>query len=500
MARTRDDPGRMLRDYGTPKRSAFRIDEKDMIADEQTRVLTRFHEATARLESLIDGTPSPADASRDAVQERATYRMGRLRRFLALLGNPHRGYPIVHVGGTSGKGSTSTLIASILVSAGYRTGLHTSPYLQTPAEKLQINGALVAPEVYVDLCDTVFAAHERWLAAGEEPITYGEAWFALTALFFRESHVDVAVLEVGAGGRFDLTNIIEPIVSVITSVGIDHTATLGSSIAEIAWHKAGIVKPGVPAVTSVSNPEALAIVAAEAASRQAPLTIVDPALAATDVRTDFQGTSWTDRRTGFRFHTALRGAFQARNGAAATAVIEALRGLGHHVSDEAVERGLQSARIPGRVEMIEDSRMVMLDGAHNVEKMGALAGDIPRLLPVGSGGQRIAVLGVLEAKQAVSMVRSLVPVMDVLVATAPRVTAKEARDASAIAAIAAEADFHGPVWIEPEPRTAIDRALDLAGAHAASAVVVTGSLYLIGNVRERWYAEDDIVLARSPWP
>lgn len=471
-----------------------------MIAEEQTRVLTRFHEATARLESLIDGTPSPADASHEAVQARATYRMGRLRRFLELLENPHQGYPIIHVGGTSGKGSTSTLIASILASAGYTTGLHTSPYLQTPAEKLQINGALVAPEVYVELSDTVLAAHERWLAADEEPITYGEAWFALTALFFRESGVDLAVLEVGAGGRFDLTNIVEPTVSVITSVGIDHTSTLGSTIAEIAWHKAGIVKSGVPAVTTVSNPEALPIIVAEATSRQAPLTIIDPDVAATAVSTDFQGTSWTDRRTGVRFHTALRGAFQARNGAAAVAVVEALRGLGHHVSDEAVERGLQSARIPGRVEMIEVSSMVMLDGAHNVEKMAALAADIPRLLPVDGAGQRIAVLGMLEAKQAVPMVRSLVPVMDVLVATSPRVTAKEARDATAIAEIAAEAGFHGPVWIEPEPRAAIDRALTLAEANDGSAVVVTGSLYLIGNVRERWYAEDDIVLARSPWP
>src|SRR5665648_325795 len=117
-------------------------------------------------------------------------RMGRLRRFLAFLDNPHQGYPIIHVGGTSGKGSTSTLIASILTSAGFSTGLHTSPYLQTPAEKLQIDGLLVHPETYVALCDTIFAAHGRWLDAGEEPVTYGEAWFALTALFFRESRVD----------------------------------------------------------------------------------------------------------------------------------------------------------------------------------------------------------------------------------------------------------------------------------------------------------------------
>jgi len=471
-----------------------------MISESRTSVLTRFHEATARLESLIEGTPSPVDASREAVQERATYRMGRLRRFLELLGNPHQGYPIIHVGGTSGKGSTSTLIASILTSAGFSTGLHTSPYLQTPAEKLQINGQLVAAEMYVALCDTVFTAHDRWLRAGEEPITYGEAWFALTALFFRESHVDLAVLEVGAGGRFDLTNIVDPVVSVITSVGIDHTSTLGSTIAEIAWHKVGIVKPAVPVVTSVANREALSIVADEASARRAPLTIVNPKSAATGVSTDFQGTSWVDERSGSRYHTALRGAFQARNGATAVAVIETLRQLGFHVSDEAVERGLQGARIPGRVEMIDGPYLVMLDGAHNVDKVAALAADIPHLLPVPEGGQRIAVLGVLEAKQAAPMIGGLVPVMDVLVATSPKVTAKEAKDASDIASIATAAGFHGPIWIEPDPRDAIARAIILAGSADGGSVFVTGSLYLIGNVREHWFAEDDIVMARSPWP
>ncbi|MEJ7900915.1 MAG: cyanophycin synthetase [Thermomicrobiales bacterium] len=220
----------------------------------------------------------------------------------------------------------------------------------------------------------------------------------------------------------------------------------------------------------------------------------------TGVSTDFQGTRWVDERSGARYHTSLRGAFQARNGATAVAVIETLRELGFHISDEAVERGLQGARIPGRVEMIDDACLVMLDGAHNVDKVAALAADIPHLLPVPGGGQRIAVLGVLEAKQAAPMIGNLVPVMDVLVATSPKVTAKEARDAADIANIATEAGFHGPIWIEPNPRGAIARAIALADGHDRSAVFVTGSLYLIGNVREHWFAEDDIVMARSPWP
>lgn len=471
-----------------------------MIADRRTSLLERFHAATHRLDALIDGTPTPGDTSRQAIQARATHRMDRLRRFLAILGNPHQGYPIIHIGGTSGKGSTSTMIASILASAGYETGLHTSPYLQTPAEKLQLNGELIAPETYVALCHTIFHAHDQWLESGEEPLTYGEAWFALTALFFRESRVELAVLEVGAGGRFDLTNIVDPVLSVITSVGIDHTQTLGETIPEIAWHKAGIIKPGVPAVSAVAHPEASAIIAGEASAVGADLVELDLGTTVTKVATGIDGTDWTDGRSGKRHRTALRGAFQARNGATATAAIDALRRRRFAIPDAAVDQGLETARIPGRVEIIDDGSHVLLDGAHNMDKVSALAADLPLLLPVPPGRSRIGVLGVLEAKQAAAMIAALVPVMDMLVATSPRITAKDARAAGEIAGIAAVHGFHGPVWIEPEPRAAIDRAVALANREPGDAVFVTGSLYLVGNVRERWYAADDIVIARSPWP
>ena len=467
---------------------------------DESSPIARYHEATSRLEALIEATPTPTDSSREAVRERAAFRMGRLRRFLALLGNPHEGYPIVHVGGTSGKGSTSTAIAAILTAAGLNTGLHTSPYLQTPVEKLQINGQYIDVEHYIALTDTILALHEDWLASGEAALTYGEAWVALTALFFRESQVDIAVLEVGAGGRFDLTNVITPAVSVITSVGIDHTNTLGNTIPEIAWHKAGIIKPGIPSITAVTNPEALAIIVDEARLQHSNLTVIAPESDITDVFTNMQGTGWIDARSGRSYHSALRGTFQARNGATAVATIETLRGLGFHIPDEAMERGLQAARMPGRVEMVEDTCTVMLDGAHNAEKVGALAADVPHLLPVPEGGQRVAVLGVLEAKQALEMVEQLVPVIDVLVATSPQVTAKEGKLASTMAELAQQAGFHGAVWLEPEPRDAIAHAIELAGTDGQGAVLVTGSLYLIGNVRERWYREDDIVIARSSWP
>ncbi|HYJ13667.1 MAG TPA: Mur ligase family protein [Thermomicrobiales bacterium] len=462
--------------------------------------LERFHEATARLEALIEATPTPTDGSLGAVTSRAEMRMGRLRRFLDQLGNPEQGYPIVHVGGTSGKGSTSTMIAAILTSAGFTTGLHTSPYLQTPSEKLQVNGDLIAADMYVDLTDRLLDVHEAWLASGEPSLTYGEAWVALTLMFFREINAEIAVLEVGAGGRFDLTNIVSPVVSVVTSVGIDHTATLGSTIPQIAWHKAGIIKAGIPAVTGVVDRVALAVLADEARIVGTSLTVVDPVVSAQSVVADRQGTGWVDGTTGFPHHTSLRGGFQARNGAVALAAVQALRDQGFHIPDEAVERGLQSARIPGRMELVTEDVPVMLDGAHNAEKVAALAGDVATLLPVANHGRRIGVLGVLEAKQAHAMLESIVHEIDVLVATAPQVTAKESRNAAGMATIAQDAGFHGEVVIEPDPRQAIDRALAMAAEVPGSAVLVTGSLYLVGNVREHWYHTDDVIRSRSSWP
>lgn len=469
-------------------------------SDQVHALLQRFRSASADLDALIERSPSPVDKTRDAVQARAGMRMGRLRRFLAALGNPQDRYPIIHVTGTSGKGSTSTAIAAILTAAGYRTGLHTSPYLQVPTEKLQIDGQLLAPDVYADRVGEVMRAHDRWLEAGEQPLTYGEMWVALAFHSFAVAAVDAAVFEVGAGGRFDLTNVLRPVTSVITSVGIDHTNTLGDTIAEIAWHKAGIIKPGAPAVSAVLDPEAAAIVAAEAASVGVPLTRVPADLAV--LQTGPGGTSWRDPETGRPWTVALGGHFQARNGMAAVAAVRAaapalIAATGLPIGEDAIHAGLRAARIPGRMELMRGRVPVVLDGAHNPEKVAALAASIPAFLPV-PGGRRIAVLGALEAKQADEMIASLMPVIDEIVATSPQVLAKEARAAESLAAAARQVGFAGRLTIEPEPHRAVERALAAAGPR--DAILVTGSLYLVGNVRSRWYREEAIVLQQTSWP
>lgn len=468
--------------------------------DARHTMIARYHDAVSRLDALIEHGPKPDDKSRPAVQQRAERRMARLRRFLAHLGDPLSGYPIVHVGGTSGKGSTSTTIAAILSAAGYRTGLHTSPYLQTAAEKLQLDGRLIDPDLFVELTDTVLAAHEEWRQAGGEPLTYGEAWIALTALFFHHHTVDLAVVEVGAGGRFDLTNILTPAISVITSVGIDHTATLGDTIDQIAWHKAGIIKPGAPAVTAAQDPVAVAIIAGAARDAGVPLTRVIPGetFEVCAIRPD--GTDWRDLVTGEQYHMGLAGRFQAINGATALATVRVLRGRGFDIPDSAVQEGLAAARIAGRAERVQERPAVMLDGAHNPEKVGALAADLPELLPTSPGGRRIVVLGALEAKQADEMIARIAPATDVLVATSPQVLAKHATAADRIGDIARSVGFAGEIIAEPEPARAIVAALGQVRDPSRDAVLVTGSLYLVGNVRSRWYRDDEIVAQQTCWP
>ena len=464
--------------------------------------LARYHAAVARTDALIERSNTPEGKSPAGIRARAEFRLDRLRRFLAYLGNPHQTFPIVHVGGTSGKGSTSTAIAAVLTAAGYRVGLHTSPYLQVATEKLQIDGRLIAADDFADLVEEVTAAAEAWDGAGGDGLTYGECWVALVAVHLARERVDLGVIEVGAGGRFDLTNVVTPLVSVVTSVGLDHTVTLGETIPEIAWHKAGIIKPGAPAVTAVTDPAALAPITAEAAAAQVPVTRVIAGETYGVRATGPDETRWYERQPDGSIGPDLPappGRFQAANAATALAAIRALAPRGFVAPAVAIHQGLGAARVPGRWERLPGSPRVILDGAHNPEKAGAIAHDLPELLGMADAGRLILVLGVLESKRDDEIARLLVPFADLVIVTSPRVLAKLGAAAAALAATVRAAGFLGEIAVEPHPADALARALAEA-TRPADTVLVTGSLYLVGNVRGQWYPDDAVVLQQTPWP
>ncbi|MCM8747399.1 Mur ligase family protein [Thermomicrobium sp. CFH 73360] len=454
----------------------------------------RYRWAVSYLRALIQAPPGPPPGTLpEVVRLRAQRRLERLRAFLSFLNDPHRSYPVIHVTGTSGKGSTAAFIASILDSAGYRVGLHVSPYLQVETEKLQIGRRLIAAERFADLVAELDEAVRSWVARGGQPLTYGEFWTALVFNAFRAERVDIAVVEVGVGGRFDLTNVVQPEVSVITTVGLDHLRTLGPTIRDIAWHKAGIIKPGRPAITGVTEPELLGVLQAEATTVGAPLRVL---LRGRDFDHVLEeGRSYlVDRLHQRKYELGLDGDFQALNAALAVAAVRALSPeLAAHLSDEAIAHGLATARFPGRFEIVQRAPIVVLDGAHNPQKLEALLTALDRL---PQPGRRIVIFGVLDGHDAPAMAARLARQVDIAITTAPRAILREAADPDSLSAIFAS--YGCTALTIPDVDSAIETALALAKPE--DQVLVTGSLYLVGQVREHWYPAADIVTQQTCWP
>lgn len=473
--------------------------------------LSRYRAAVGKLDALIDPI-GPANHSLPAIWARAAAKLDRARAFLAYLGTPQDTFPIVHVTGTSGKGSTCAAITAILTKAGYRAGMSTSPYLQVATEKLQIGDRLIAPDAFADLVDELLAAAESWRrrARLDRSLTYGELWMALTASWFAQQQVEIGIIEVGAGGRFDVTNLVRPIVTVVTSVGLDHTATLGPTIEQIAWHKAGIFKPGVAAVTAAADATALAVLRREAVALGIPLTEINPERSVAIVEGDRAGTGseWqlVDSQGGAQsrvYSSRQPGRYQAVNGAVALAVVRLLEDRGFPSSDLAIRHGLAAARMPGRGEWMptRSGPAMLIDAAHNPDKIRALVSTLQRLLESRNGRQVQPVLltGALSGKDAPAMIEHLRASVSAVVTTSVGVTGKQPLSAKAMAQVVQNVGFEGPIIANGDPERALEIAMDLARDRDVP-VLVTGSLYLGGRIRGHWYRDEEILRQQTPWP
>lgn len=394
----------------------------------------------------------------------------RMRTFLRAAGNPERSAAAILIAGTNGKGSTAATLASILTSAGYRTGLYTSPHLVTIRERWRLDREdAPMPELRSSIREL-----QRLHAATKTAPTYFEALTILAFLLFRASEREVSVLEVGMGGRLDATNVVRPLASVITPIDFDHTEWLGSSLRAIAREKAGIIHRGSIAVVSEQKPEALETIARRATRAGAPLHRLPREVRLTRLHTERAGVSFTfetDEET-FRLRSPLSGEHQVENVALAARTAQLLsRSLGR-ITPVSIVSGVETTRWRGRLERFElgEGRTVWVDGAHNPHAIRTIAPWVDRHVP----RPRTLVFGVLREKNLDEMAAAIVPLFDEVIVTEP--DSERAIDARAAAARIESLRGGRRVRAIGDPRRALRAAIE-----QSPHVVVCGSLYLAGE-------------------
>jgi dihydrofolate synthase / folylpolyglutamate synthase len=401
------------------------------------------------------------------------------------LGNPHCAIPCAHIAGTNGKGSTAAILESILRSAGLRTGLYTSPHLERINERIRLNGEPVSDEIFAAAWTRVHASIESLMASGKLTAhpTYFECVTAMAFLIFDEQRADFAIYEVGLGGRLDSTNIVTPEVAIITAIDFDHENFLGHSIAEIAAEKAGIIKPGATVVSSVTRPEARAVVAQRCAAMQARLVEIDEEWRMEEMSSSegFHRSVATskDSHAKLIIAPALPGRFQLRNALAAATAAHILSESGKfHIEGQDIERGITNVRWPGRLERLSENPAIYLDGAHNPSGARELLEFWQRDL---AGRRIILVYGAMRDKAVDEIAGILFPYAHEVILTEPR--QPRAISVPLLSEMTAHLASHRPTIIR-DPFQALDHALELAREN--DAVFVTGSLYLVGDLRTYW--------------
>ena len=401
------------------------------------------------------------------------------------LGNPHRAVRCAHIAGTNGKGSTAAILESILRDAGLRTGLYTSPHLERINERIRLDGEPVSNEIFAAAWTSVHASIESLMASGKLTAhpTYFECVTAMAFLIFAEQRVDFAIYEVGLGGRLDSTNIVTPEVAIITPIDFDHENFLGHSIAEIAAEKAGIIKTGVTVVSSVTRPEARAVIAHKCVEMRARLAEIDEEWRLEDMPASegFHRALAISKnsRAKLTIAPALPGRFQLRNALAAATAARVLSESNHfRLEDRNIERGIADVSWPGRLERLSEKPAVYLDGAHNPSGARELLEFWQRDL---AGRRIILIYGAMRDKAVDEIAGVLFPHAHNVILTEPR--QPRAISVPLLSEMTAHLASPHPVIIR-DPFQAFDRALELAGEN--DAIFVTGSLYLVGDLRGHW--------------
>lgn len=409
---------------------------------------------------------------KDGYEYRKAFGLGRIAKLCALLGDPQRSVRAVHIAGSKGKGSTAAITASILRAAGLRTGLYTSPHLVSFAERIRIDDELIPERDLGRLCGDVKAAADTM---ADDPPTYFELVTAIAYLYFRERRADIAVYEVGLGGRLDATNILAPLVSAITPVSYEHTDKLGDTLARIAFEKAGIVKEGGVCVIAPQAPEAAHEIMKICHERHArPVSvghdITYRELGADDARERFAVTGM--RGTYPDLEMRLLGSHQVVNAATAIGIVETLAASGIAVSPGAIRDGIASARWDGRLQVAGRRPYIVLDGAQNRASAAALVAAIRRIFRYR---RLILVLGVSRDKDVNGIADELSPAADIVILTKSSMAERALEPARIREAFAAPKD----TVVTSLVSEALGKARSLASAE--DLILVTGSLFVVGD-------------------
>ncbi len=401
----------------------------------------------------------------------------QVEKILNAVGNPHKEIQAIHVGGTNGKGSTAAMMASILRKEGYRVGLYTSPHLTRFTERIRVNGKEIEEEEVAALTERMKKEVES--AGIASPFTFFDFTTAMALYYFNQKLVDLAILEVGLGGRLDSTNVVDPLIAIITNVAKDHEEYLGKTISKIAKEKAGIIKKGRPLITAATQPQVLRVFSKACQEKKSPYFRVGKEfryVRTGDEEFDYEGL---DRKL-WGLRPNLKGFHQVVNATTALGAMEVLENLGYWVSTEAMVDGLREVDWPGRLEMVSSSPRVILDGAHN--PAGALA--LKESLENEFQYQHLILLvGIMKDKDSRSMLHLLAPLAEHIILTRPHTD----RATPPLLLRKALGENGKRTEIEEDLKKAIDRGLSLT--REEDLLCITGSLYTVGEARSYFHPE-----------
>lgn len=405
------------------------------------------------------------------------YGLQRTKKILEYLGNPEDKLKCIHIAGTNGKGSTTAMISNILREAGYKVGMYTSPYLEEFEERIQINGANIPKNKLCDVVLKVSRAVEEVIALGYDHPTEFEIITCAMYLYFYEEAVDFAVVEVGLGGRLDSTNVIVPLVSVITSISYDHMNILGNTLEEIAFEKAGIIKPGIPVILYHQAIGVEKVITEVCHKNNSQLIRVDGNSAEfLGTEDKYQKLKISTSKDIYEINLSLLGKVQIYNCAVAVNTIESLEKYGYSIHKKAIYDGLSSVLWKGRMEIMKQKPMVVIDGAHNIDGIEKLAEGIKMYFKYK---KLYLIIGILADKQVDDMLSAIVPMAERVIAVTPH--SDRAEDAYALRdrILQFNADC---VAIQDYEQAYLQ---GLSFCEEDDLLIICGSLYMIGDMRKR---------------